>query len=454
MNRKQRRAREKTKKTVTGKLSNTDYAALGSLAYKQGDIKRALEFYARAVTAEPKNHDYKVRLATILHHISFKSFNPKLKELVMICLKEKGIDYQDLSKAWYSLIQCDPDCKDLAQSLDDPFFLEGVTKLTVHDMEFEQTLLRLREGSQSENFNAAFDAYCARVEYVFSDQPQDIKTSEIDKNIKTIGLSDDDVSKKVRSHYEENPYPRWSSIHVQSPPKANLGKTHDHLIAGCGTGFGLCGTAMLYPNAKITAIDLSRTSLSYAKRKAEELGLKNITFYQADILNLDALDQKFDIIESSGVLHHMDDPMKGWECLLQKLKPDGRIHIGLYSELGRRDVVAAREVIKEQGFEPDHKGIKAAREYIDALPDNHPANPVTTRRDFYSLSDCRDLIFHQQEHRFTIPQIEDALKELGLKFEGFDHQSKRFDTLEEWHVYEQENPDAFRGMYQFWCSRA
>lgn len=451
MNRKQRRAQKQTVKPATP--VKPDYAAMGIKAYQGGDYLRAIEFCARAVTAQPKVHDHKVLLAHILRNVSFKSFNPKLKELVMICLNEKGVDYQDLSRAWYSLFLRDPAFQGDAPDLNDPFLLQGLQKLTVYDVEFEARLLLLREGSDSPKFNEAFDEYCARVECVFTDASESAENAEIDETIETIGLSDDDVSKLVRSHYEVNPYPRWSSISVQTPTKENAAKTHDHLIAGCGTGFGLCGTAIKYPNIKITAIDLSRASLSYAKAKAKSLKLKNIRFYHADILNLGALDHSFDVIESSGVLHHMDDPIKGWQCLLEKLRPDGRMHIGLYSELGRRDVVSAREVVQEQGFEPTHAGIKAAREYISALPDDHAAKGVITRRDFYSLSDCRDLIFHQQEHRFTILKIKDALAALGLVFDGFDHQKQSFETLDEWDAYECENPDAFRGMYQFWCSR-
>tara|TARA_R110001592_G_scaffold20926_23_gene84863 strand:- start:1263 stop:2624 length:1362 start_codon:yes stop_codon:yes gene_type:complete len=453
MNRKQRRA-QKTEGGA-GRSAQLDYAALGTAAYQRGDVPRALECFAQAVTAEPKNHDHKVRLAHILKNISIKSFNPKLKELVLLCLNEKGVDYQDLSRAWYSLILCDPAFKNWpAECLSDPFFLQGISKLTVYDTGFEKTLLRLRAASDNKDFNNAFDDYCARVEHVFSDKPKDMPPPEIDAGIQTLGLLQDDVSQMVRGHYEANPYPRWSSIHVQSAPTANLGKTHRHLVAGCGTGFGLCATALRYPKAAITALDLSRASLSYAKGKARALGLKNITFYQADILNLDALEGTFDVIESSGVLHHMDDPVQGWRCLLHKLKPDGRMHIGLYSEIGRRDVVAARAIVKEQRFAPDHAGIKAARAHITALSSDHPAKPVETRRDFYSLSDCRDLIFHQQEHRFTILKIKAALDELGLKFDTFDHQPVRFETLEEWQRYEEENPDAFKGMYQFWCRRA
>ncbi|MGN7439230.1 MAG: class I SAM-dependent methyltransferase [Alcanivorax sp.] len=452
MNRKQRRAHKPPNKAAQN--TAPDFAALSMRAYQAGDYLRALEFCARAITAQPKIHDHKVLLAHILRNVSFKSFNPKLKELVMVCLNEAGVDYQDLSRAWHSLFLLDPAFQGDAPDLNDPFLLQGLQKITVYDVDFEAHLMRLRAGSDSPKFNKAFDAYCARVEYVFTDVPAATEPAEIDETIESIGLSDDDVSKLVRSHYEVNPYPRWSSIHVQSPTKDNSAKMHDHLVAGCGTGFGLCGTAIKYPNIKITAIDLSRASLSYAKAKAKSLKLKNITFYHADILNLDALDQRFDVIESSGVLHHMDDPIKGWRCLLEKLTPDGKMHIGLYSELGRRDVVAAREIVQQQGFEPSQKGIKAAREYICALPDDHAAKGVMARRDFYSLSDCRDLIFHQQEHRFTIPQIKDALAALGLVFDGFDHQKQSFETLDQWDAYERENPDAFRGMYQFWCSRA
>ena len=42
--------------------------------------------------------------------------------------------------------------------------------------------------------------------------------------------------------------------------------------------------------------------------KTEELNI-NINYMQADILHLDKLDRQFDIVESVGVLHHMDDPI-------------------------------------------------------------------------------------------------------------------------------------------------
>ena len=60
---------------------------------------------------------------------------------------------------------------------------------------------------------------------------------------------------------------------------------------------------------------------------------------QADILDLGNLNKQFDIIESVGVLHHMDNPMEGWKVLTDCLKPGGLMMIGLYSELARKHIV-------------------------------------------------------------------------------------------------------------------
>ena len=90
---------------------------------------------------------------------------------------------------------------------------------------------------------------------------------------------------------------------------------------------------------------------------------------------------------------------------------------------------------------------------------------LITSNDFYSLSTVRDLIFHVQEHRFTILQIQDYLEELGLKFCGFENKNNisRFREfhgnksdiydLALWHQFEKSNQHAFVGMYQFWCQK-
>ena len=125
------------------------------------------------------------------------------------------------------------------------------------------------------------------------------------------------------------------------------------LIAGCGTGQHSIGTASRFSNCHVTAVDLSLSSLAYAKRKSNELGFTNIDYLQADILHLHQMGKEFDIIESVGVLHHMDEPMAGWKVIVDLLKPGGLMKIGLYSELARHHIVKIRKEITKFKSEAD-----------------------------------------------------------------------------------------------------
>jgi Flp pilus assembly protein TadD/2-polyprenyl-3-methyl-5-hydroxy-6-metoxy-1,4-benzoquinol methylase len=299
--------------------------------------------------------------------------------------------------------------------------------------------------------------------------------------IPILGKISDDVSSKVRAQYEENPYPRWVKIGLASKSKSisemcaeeNL---HLHsksiqnviapniLVAGCGTGQHSIGTASRFSDCKVTAVDLSLASLAYAKRKTSELGITNLEYLQADILKLNQLKQKFDIIESVGVLHHMDEPMTGWRVLTDLLKPGGLMKIGLYSELARQHIVEVRKEITLQKVGKSEADIKKFRQSLIESHDEHHQQ-LTKSGDFFSLSTLRDLIFHVQEHRFTLPQIKNCLEKLGLKFCGFGDKDiisnfRKFHRKEVdiydlalWHQYEENNPRSFAGMYVFWCQK-
>ena len=173
---------------------------------------------------------------------------------------------------------------------------------------------------------------------------------------------DNEVSLKVQQQYEENPYPRWDytavaeeiysfddyiSLRFPNTSFRPLGKTDrlDILVAGCGTGRHSIEVAQRYKNAHVVAVDLSLTSLSYAKRKTPPATAGRIEYAQADILKLPSIAQTFDIIDASGVLHHMSDPFGTWRALLSPLRPGGFMHLGLYSKTARRQVVATRNFI-------------------------------------------------------------------------------------------------------------
>jgi SAM-dependent methyltransferase len=222
--------------------------------------------------------------------------------------------------------------------------------------------------------------------------------------------------------------------------------------------------ARMFKSVQVLAVDLSLTSLCHAKRKTRELGLENIEYAQADILQLNRIGRTFDIIDASGVLHHMADPLAAWQTLLSLLRPGGLMQVSLYSELARREIVAARAFIAERGYRPNADDIRRCRQDIVT---STPFKGLANIHDFYSMSECRDLLFHVQEHRLTIPQIKAFLAAEALNFLGFKvspavraQYAARFPgdramtDLDRWAAFEQDNPGTFGAMYQLWLQQS
>jgi SAM-dependent methyltransferase len=239
------------------------------------------------------------------------------------------------------------------------------------------------------------------------------------------------------------------------------------LIAGCGTGLSTTELARHARGARILAIDLSLASLSYAKRMAQNFGLTNIEFAQADIMKLGSIGRDFDFIDASGVLHHLGDPWAGWRVLLSLLRPGGAMEVGLYSERGRRNVVAGRALIAQRCYKPIPADIRRCREDIATAEDGSLLQSLTRSDDFFSTSECRDLLFHPQEHRLTLPDIKTFLADNHLEFVGFvlppailQRFAIRFPEptamtdLDCWNIFESEAPDTFAGMYLFSLRKA
>jgi SAM-dependent methyltransferase len=200
-------------------------------------------------------------------------------------------------------------------------------------------------------------------------------------------------------------------------------------------------------------------------RKSRETGV-TIEYGQADITAFVPTDRTFDVIEASGVLHHLADPMQGWSALLRLLKPGGFMRLGFYSEIARADIKAAQSLIAVRGIASTPDAIRRYRQEAMSSVDPRYAGIVGSP-DFYSTSACRDLLFHVQEHRLTLPQIGAFLAENKLTLLGFELDAPilakyraRFPDdaamtdLANWHRFETENPATFRGMYQFWVQKA
>jgi len=297
--------------------------------------------------------------------------------------------------------------------------------------------------------------------------------------IKALTKISDGLTTDVRQQYEENPYPRWhqppeagvkrclAAIIAQLVPDVVLpprfSEPVDILIAGCGTGYLVFKIAADFELASLLAIDLSLSSLAYAVRMADELQLSGIEFAQADILQLAKFERSFDFIICTGVLHHLEQPMLGWQILNGLLRPGGVMYIGLYSEIARQALVKARHLIADQGLPATPDGMRRLR--MDMLDNQYPDLQILLNwHDFYTLSMFRDMAFHVNEHLYTLPQIKSALAELnltllglvGLSSETFNAYRQCFPedpqalNLDNWALFEAKNPLTFINMYSFY----
>ena len=310
-----------------------------------------------------------------------------------------------------------------------------------------------------------------------------LEEENLKKSIKNYKNINDEVSKKVKMQYEENPYPRWKCCNI------NITQNHtkcinddinpyvlplnekiyepDVLIAGCGTGKHAI-SASRYKDAKILAIDLSLSSLAYAKRKILDLNYKNFDFLAADILEIKNLGKKFDIIECVGTLHHMEKPILGLEALLNLLKPNGFLKIGLYSKIAREPIINFRKNLLNKKSKKKIDNIMLLRkEIIENRGNDKYFKKITNSKDFYSRSNLRDLLFHVQEHQFTISEIREIIENYKLEFLNFIITDpliklkylKNFpndlmqNSLNNWEKFEIDNPNIFNGMYQFWLKK-
>ena len=283
------------------------------------------------------------------------------------------------------------------------------------------------------------------------------------------------VTRAVTAQYGRWPYPVWqrpnavalrslaATLRACGADAPLLPERPDILVAGCGTGREAMMLSRMAPEARVTAIELSETSLAVARARCA--GQPNLRFLRHDLHAVAELGQRFDHIVCSGVLHHLPDPEAGWAALVGVLAPGGTMQVALYSRIARLQVTAARMRLGTLMREPVSDDLirEARRRLITA-----PLPSVTDSRDFFSTAGVHDLLFHVHEDCFDVPRIERAIDALGLKLLRFGlptpedearyremapHDPQHRDVAA-WNAYEIRNPSTFAGMYRMTLARA
>ena len=194
----------------------------------------------------------------------------------------------------------------------------------------------------------------------------------------------------------------------------------DILIAGCGSNQA-AQIALTNPGSRVTGIDLSSASLAHEQYLKQKHELHSLELRQLELEQVSALEQSFDLIISTGVLHHIPDPAAGLRALGEVLRPHGVMSLMLYGEYPRVGVHMMQEAFRLMGLEQDARGVHMVRHTLErvAPPWHHVATYVKTDRDLSFDAGLVDTYLHARERAYTIADIMQLIEDCELKFQGW-----------------------------------
>jgi SAM-dependent methyltransferase len=240
-------------------------------------------------------------------------------------------------------------------------------------------------------------------------------------------------SDEVRAFYESHPYPapldnldrhrelyrnpdRRRAASLLLWPTLRPRPDRKILIAGCGTSQAAVH-AMREPDAQVTAIDISETSLTHTRDLQRKYDLRNLDLRRLAIEDVGELGQTFDEIVCTGVLHHLPDPDLGLRSLRAVTAQDGALHIMVYAAYGRAGVYMMQEYCRLVGVRAAEDDLRELGAVIGALAEDHPLAAVARHaKDFRQPDALADALLHPIDRAYTVPELRAWLERCGLSF--------------------------------------
>jgi SAM-dependent methyltransferase len=191
------------------------------------------------------------------------------------------------------------------------------------------------------------------------------------------------------------------------------------LIAGCGTNQAAV-FAYTNPAAKVVAVDVSATSLDHQRVLKDKYGLKNLELHRLPIEQVGTLGLDYDLVVSTGVLHHMADPKEGMRALAACLRPDGVAAIMLYARYGRIGVEMMQGVFRDLGLAQDEPSLAVVKAAIAALPQDHPLRSyMTVAPDLTFDAGLVDTFLRGRDRSYTVADCLDLVASADLVFQDW-----------------------------------
>src|SRR5277367_78268 len=244
----------------------------------------------------------------------------------------------------------------------------------------------------------------------------------------------------IRAFYESHPYPapinslerrldRYRDPHRRRAqnlllwPLEKPRPDRSILVAGCGTSQA-ARRALIEPDARVTAIDVSETSLRHTRDLQQKHDIRNLQLHQLAIERIGELGETFDQIVCTGVLHHLSDPDAGLRALRDVLAVDGAMHIMVYAPYGRAGIYMMQDYCRLLGIGVRDEDLRDLGETVQALPIDHPIAGVVKRaKDFARPDALADALLNPQDRAYSVPQIYEWLERCGLKFGRWHEQA-------------------------------
>ena len=222
------------------------------------------------------------------------------------------------------------------------------------------------------------------------------------RGIPDLRLPSDARTETVREFYTESPFPNYPAQQSLSGLRGRAAKSEfarlldqatpgDARVLEIGCGTGQMSLFLATADRVVVGADLTRASLELGAEAARRYGLDKVRFVETDLRAPGLLPGAFDVVYSSGVLHHTPDPRASFAAMAKLVRPGGTIVLGLYNVYARfphrlRRVCARLTKNRFIPFDP----VLRAR---DAEPERRKAW-------------LRDQYEHPEEHRHTLSEVQ------------------------------------------------
>jgi SAM-dependent methyltransferase len=164
-----------------------------------------------------------------------------------------------------------------------------------------------------------------------------------------------DVSVTYTNYFFRELAPDWLDfcIHANGFEAQRTGPSYRYLDLGCGPGFHLCVLAAANPQAEFVGIDFQPEHIAHGQELAASGGLSNVSFVEADFLDLavawPAELGTYDYVVLQGILSWVSRDLRAaaFQCVAQASKPGTLATFGYNSLPGSLNGVPFQHVVNQ-----------------------------------------------------------------------------------------------------------